>query len=260
MRKNKLRELLQSGSPTLGTRLQSTWPSVVEVVGHTGLFDYVEFLAEYAPYTLSELDNFCRAAELHNLGTMIKIDSEPRQYLAQRAIGAGFESVLFADSRSAEDARQCVRTARPETPTDAGLYGAATRRFAYMGYGGNEEYVQALRDVVVVLMIEKQPAVERLDEILAVGGIDMIQWGPADYSMSIGKPGQRQSPEVKAAERKVIETCLRAGIPPRAEINSPDDAHYYLDLGVRHFSLSSDLSILYNWLKGNGEKLRGLLT
>lgn len=260
MRTNKLRSLLQSGKPTLGTRLQSSWPSMVEVVGHTGLFDYVEFLAEYAPYTLHDLDNFCRAAELYDMGSLIKIDAEPRQYLAQRAIGAGFEGVLFADSRSAEDARQCVRIARPETPEDGGLYGAATRRFAYMGYSGNAEYVQALRDVVVVLMIEKVPAVDHLEEILSVGGIDMVQWGPADYSMSVGAPGQRNSSEVKRTEKRVIETCLRMGIPPRAEIKSPDEASYYLDLGVRHFSLNSDINILFNWLTENGEKLRKMIS
>ncbi len=259
MRPNKLRELLKSGKATLGTRVQSVWPSMVEVIGHTGLFDYVEFLAEYAPHTLPDLENFCRAAELYNLGTMIKIDAEPRAYLAQRAIGAGFQSVLFADCRSADDARECVRVVRPDTPSDAGQYGVAMRRFAFMGYGGTPEYVQALRDVVVVLMVEKGPAVEHLEEILAVGGIDMVQWGPADYAMSIGKPGQRKSPEVMAVERAVIETCLKAGVPPRAEIVTPDEARYYLDLGVRHFSLGNDLAILYNWLNANGEKLRGLM-
>lgn len=259
MRTNKLRSLLQSGKPTLSTRIQSTWPSIVEVVGHTGMFDYVEFLAEYAPYTLHDLDNFCRTAELYNMGSLMKVDAEPRQYLAQRAIGAGFEGILFADSRSAEDARQCVRITRPETPEDGGINGAANRRFAFVGNAGNAEYVRALRDVVVVLMIEKVPAVDRLEEILSVGGIDMIQWGPADYSMSAGVPGQRNSPEVKRTERRVIETCLRMGVPPRAEITTPDEASYYLDLGVRHFSLGSDLAILYSWLKGNGEKLRGMI-
>lgn len=259
MKPNKLRELLKSGKPTLSTRIQNSWPSIVEIIGHTGLFDYVEFLAEYAPYTLFDLENFCRAAELHDLGTMIKIDAEPREYLAQRAIGAGFQGVLFADSRDAGDARQCVRAVKPDTPTDNGLNGAAARRIAFMGYAGSAEYVQALRDAVVVLMIEKRSAVEQLDEILAVGGIDMVQWGPADFSMSVGMPGQRRSPEIKAVEQRVIEACLRAGIPPRAEIVTPDEARYYLDLGVRHFSLGNDLAILYNWLKENGEKLRGLM-
>jgi 2-keto-3-deoxy-L-rhamnonate aldolase RhmA len=198
----------------------------------------------------------CRAAELHGLGTMIKIDQDPRQFLAQRAIGAGFQSVLFADSRTAEDVRECVRIVRPETPEDGGLYGAATRRFSYMGHIGRPEYVQALRDVVVAVMIEKQSAVDELDEILAVPGIDMIQWGPADYAMSIGRPGERRSPEVKAVERRVIQACLGAGIPPRVEINTPDEAAPYLEMGVRHFNLSTDLNILYAWWKEQGQTLR----
>jgi 4-hydroxy-2-oxoheptanedioate aldolase len=108
-------------------------------------------------------------------------------------------------------------------------------------------------------MIEKRPAVDRLEEILSVPGIDMIQFGPADFSMSIGKAGQRRDPQVIAAERKVIETCLRMGIPPRVEIAAPEDAGPYLDMGVRHFSLGSDLSILFGWWKQNGEKLRRML-
>ena len=260
MRSNKLRSLLNSGTPTLGTRLQSSWTSIVEIVGHTGMFDYVEFLAEYAPFTLHDLENMCRAAEVHDLGTMIKVDAEPRQFLAQRAIGAGFQSVLFADCRTVEDVQACIRAVRPDTPEDGGLYGAASRRFAFMGYGGDPDYVQALRDVVVVMMIEKGPAVERLEEILSVPGIDMVQWGGADYSMSVGKAGQRRSPEMKAIEKRVIETCLNKGIPARIEIAIPDDLRYYLDLGVRHFSLSSDIAILFNWWKQNGEQVRKLVS
>ena len=260
MRPNKLRSLLDAGQPTIGTRIHSTWPSIVEAIGHTHLFDYVEFLAEYAPFDLYALDNFCRAVELFDMSAMIKVDQEPRRFLAQLAIGAGFQSVLFADCRSVEDARECVRIVRPETPEDGGYYGAATRRFAYMKYGGGPDYVQALRDVVVVLMIEKKPAVDQLEEILSLGGIDMIQWGPSDYSMSIGRPGARGEPEVKAVERQVIETALRMGVPPRAEIGNVDQARYYLDLGVRHFNLSTDLSILYQWLSQNGESLRKVIS
>jgi 2-keto-3-deoxy-L-rhamnonate aldolase RhmA len=129
-----------------------------------------------------------------------------------------------------------------------------------MGHAGSAEYVQALRDVVVLIMIEKQAAVDRLEEILAVKGIDMIQWGPVDFSMSIGRPGEKNSPEVKAIERKVFETALKMGVPPRAEIASVDQAKYYLDLGVRHFNIGTDLSILFNWWKTNGDELRKIVS
>jgi len=259
MRPNKFRELLKAGKPTFGTRVNNIWPSVVEAIGHTGMFDYVEFLAEYAPFDLHGFDDFCRAAELHDLTAIIKVDQEPRGFLAQRAIGAGFQGVLFADCRSAEDVRQCVRIVRPETPEDDGIHGVGARRFTYMGYGGTPDYVQALRDIVVIIMIEKRAAVEQLEEILLVEGVDMVQWGPSDYSMSIGKPGQRDHPEVKAAERKVFETAIAMGVPPRAEIYSPEQARRFLEMGVRHFNLNADLSILYNWWKTNGAALRQMV-
>ncbi len=240
--------------------MHSTWPSVIEAVGHTGAYDYVEFVAEYGPYDLFAFDDMCRAAELHDLSTMIKVEQEPRGYIAQRAIGSGFQSVLFSDCRSAEEVRECVAIARPDTPEDGGTYGVATRRFSYMGYGGSPDYVQALRDIVVVLMIEKNTAVEQLEEVLSVEGIDMIQWGPSDYSMSVGKAGQGGSPEIVAVERRVMETALSKGIQPRAEIGSPDQARYYLDLGVRHFCIGTDISILYGWWKEKGDDLREVVS
>ena len=128
-----------------------------------------------------------------------------------------------------------------------------------MSYGGGLDYVQALREIVVVLMIEKQAAVENLEEILSVDGIDMVQWGGVDYSMSIGRPGAKLTPEVKAVERHVIETALRLGVPPRAEIGSPDDAEYYLGLGVKDFCIGTDVRTLFNWYQDNGERMNDIL-
>ena len=132
MRPNKLREKLNAGEPTLATHIHTTWPSIVEALGHTGAYDYVEFVAEYGPFDLHDLDNLARAAELWDLGTMIKVDAENRAYVAQRAIGSGFGSVLFADVRDPDDARACVRCVRADAPGDEGTYGVAMRRIAYM--------------------------------------------------------------------------------------------------------------------------------
>jgi len=262
MRENKLRAL-QAGKPTLGTHLHSTWPGMVEAVGHTGVFDYVEFEGEYAPFDLYALENFCRAAELFDMGTMIKVDFEPKRFLAQRAIGAGFESVLFADCRTVRDAEACLRTIRPDTPEDGGDHGVGMRRSTYMLYGGTHEYVQSLRDIVVVLMIEKKQAVGHLEEILSLGGIDMIQWGPADYCMSIGRPGEWNASDVKAVEKEVIKTSLRMGVAPRVaprvEIEDVTEARPYLEMGVRHFCLGTDLLIVHDWLKEQGGILREAL-
>ena len=256
MRPNRLREKLNSGEPTVSTHIHSTWPSVVEAIGHTGQYDYVEFVAEYGPFDLHDLDNLCRTAELYDMGSMIKVDQSHQGFLAQRGIGAGFSSVLFTDCRSADDVRECVRIARPDTPEDKGLYGVATRRHAYMGYGGSPEYVQALRDTVVAIMVEKKGAVDDLEEILSVPGVDMVQWGASDYSMGIGRAGEKDHPEVVAARNRVFEQAVKMGVPPRAEIQSPEQAKEFLDMGVRHFSIGTDITILHGWWRENGENLR----
>jgi 2-keto-3-deoxy-L-rhamnonate aldolase RhmA len=259
VRQNRLRRLISEGRPSIGTHVQSTWPSVVEMIRHTRRFDYVEFSGEYAPYDLYSLDNFCRAAELVGLGAMIKLDQQPRTWLAQRAIGAGFQAVLFADVRSADDARECVRAVRPDTPDGQGTYGAADRRNSYWGQAASADYILSLEEIVVVLMIEKQAAVDNLDEILAVPGVDMIQWGPADYSMSIGRPSGWYDDDVRQVERDVLARCLKAGIPARAEITDPADAAYYLDLGIRDFCIGTDLNILYAWLEARGGELAEII-
>ena len=190
---------------------------------------------------------------------MVKVDWEHRSFVAQRAVGAGFGSVLFADPRSAEDVRSCVRCLQPDTPEHRGTFGVGARRHALPGYGGTPRYVDALDEVVVAVMIEKAEAVEHVDEILAVGGIDMVQWGPADHAMSIGRAGERDSKAVRDAELRVLSACRAAGIPARAEISSPEQARHYLDLGVRHFSLGTDLFTLYDVLKRGGEQLREIV-
>jgi 4-hydroxy-2-oxoheptanedioate aldolase len=256
MKPNKLREKLDAGEPTVSTHILSTWPAEVEAIGHTGLYDYVEFVAEYGSFDLHDLDNLCRAAELYGMGSMIKVDQSHQGFLAQRGIGAGFSSVLFTDARSAEDVRECVREARPDTPDHSGLYGSATRRNTYMGYGGSQAYVDSVADTVVAVMIEKKGAVDELEEILSIPGVDMVQWGGTDYSMSIGKSGQRDIPEVVAVRKRVFEMALDKGVQPRAEIMTVADAQQYLDIGVRHFSIGTDLAILHGWWKENGEGLR----
>ena len=61
MKENKIRALLNEGMPTTSTRIWSTWPFYTEIIGETANFDYVEFVAEYAPFTHADLENIARA-------------------------------------------------------------------------------------------------------------------------------------------------------------------------------------------------------
>lgn len=160
MTENRLRQLLNEGKPSLSTRIWSTWPFYTECVGATGNYDYMEFVAEYAPFDQCDLENIARAA------------------------------------------------------------------------------------------------MDNIEEICVVPGVDMVQFGPSDYCMSRGWDRTGHTEEFKAAERRMIEVALRHGVQPRCEINTPEEAQYYIDLGVRHFSLGDQLAKLKELWAHEGAKMR----
>ncbi|HDM44908.1 MAG TPA: 2,4-dihydroxyhept-2-ene-1,7-dioic acid aldolase [Candidatus Bathyarchaeota archaeon] len=259
MMENKLRVLLEKGEPTVGTHIHVVWPGVTELIGHTGMVDYVEFTSTYAPYDLHDLDNLARAAELVGMASMIKIDQQPRVYLAERALAAGIQNILFADVRTVEDAEEAVKAVKAEPRGINGVRMCRTVGYVFCK-GSIADLAKWYDQAVVALMIEKKSAVENLEEILSVDGIDMVQFGPGDYSMSIGHPGMLDHPKVKEAELKTIKTALKMDVRPRAEIDSPKEAERYIKLGVRDFCMGIDMLILYEWIKNNGRELRRLLS
>lgn len=261
MKQNRLRLLLNEGKPTLGTHVISPWPGVVEIIGHSGMFDYVEYVGEYSPYSFEQMDNFGRAIELFpQMSSMMKVEEHARGFVAPRAIDSGIQNVLFTDCRTAEDVCACIATIRAETPEAGGNHGAGMRRnVGYILEGGSKAWAEAMNEVVIAIMIEKKTAMDNLDAILAVEGVDMLQFGPSDYSVSMGMPGQGRHPDIQADHRLMIEKSLAAGVHPRIEIGSFEQAQPWLDLGVRHFCIGWDIRTLFTWCKTQGAAMRELL-
>jgi len=265
MRSNKLRELIKKGKPSIGIRMIVSSPEIIEIFGYTGMIDYVEFVGEYASWDLHDLENIARATELFDMSSMMKVDQNNKAFIAQRSLGVGIQNILFTDLRSVEDVKECVKIVKPETPEDKGINGCHMRRsVGYLIEDGSKEYVKAIRDSVIAIMIEKKDAVINLEEILSQDGIDMIQFGPGDYSMSLGIPGEGSHPKVKEAEIEAIKMAIKKGIRPRVELDFSvkyclKSIKEYIQMGVIDFHLPSDLNIIFDWAKENGNELRKML-
>lgn len=257
MRHNRVREIFNSDELLLDTRMHSPWGNEVDMIGCTAL-NTVQVVAEYGALETLDFENLCRAAEANNLGKIIKIDSAGQELRVQRAIGAGFEAVVFVDVHDRAEAEECVRIIRASTPGDDGLNPVRLVRAFYPGYGGTQAYIEQLRDIVVILMIEKAEAVENLDAILDVEGIDGIIWGPGDYWQSMGQPEKRGTDEDRAIQTHVHRTALDRGVEPIVEINSFDQAAPWLDMGIRMFSLGTTVSILHKYWREHGDGVREL--
>ena len=263
---NLLRELIKKDKPTLGTRILGSWPAFVELVGQTGFFDYVEFVAEYGPWDLYDLENIATACKAYKISSMIKIDEVPRTYIAQKALQSGIENLLFVNIRNVNDAQESINAVRAEPKGKMSI-----GNFKVGGYVFDKFSIYDFRkfteDAVVAFMIEKKSALDHLEEILSLDGLDMVQFGPWDYGLSIGLSGKKGSPwglnhpKVKEAELKTIKTAIKFDKRPRVELSDVNEnlIKQDMDLGVKDFSLGTDISILYNFWKNKGGEFRKLL-
>ena len=260
MKENKLRKYLNEGKPLISTRLWSTDPVFYEAVGQTGQFEYVEFVAEYAPYDFKDFPNIARACELNDMGSMIKVDFQGRALVAQKAVQAGFQSIMFVDHRTPEQVEESVNLMKPLIPGSTGVFGYPNARYiGNQSHIATPDHVKRLQDIVLCFMIEKADAVDSIDEICSIPGVDMIQFGPGDFSMSKGWNRAEKAAELKKIEEHLIEVAIKHGVRPRAEIVNPADAAWYLERGVKDISLGDQMAKLKAFWNGQGKELRGMV-
>lgn len=259
---NRLREILNNNGTSIATRISSRWGLITELAGYGQCYDYIEYLAEYAPLQTEDYENLSRACELHNMGSILKVDFQNRFWTAQKALAAGMQGILFTDCKTPAEIEECIYMTMPDTPEYGGRFGYPSYR--WIGYHPNQsqmDYAKMVADCVRLFMIEKKEAVDHIEEICRIPGVDMIQFGPSDYSMSCGK--NAAAPDWidcrKEAERHCIRVALEHGVQPRCEIESVQDAQYYMDLGVKHFCLGDQVKILRNWWTENGNALKALV-
>jgi 2-keto-3-deoxy-L-rhamnonate aldolase RhmA len=261
MKKNKLREILKAGRPSLGTRISAQWPMIAELVGNSGNFDYIEYVAEYSPFDQYDLENIPRACELTEMGSMIKVDLQNREYIAQKAIASGFQAILFTDHKTPEEVRHSISIVKADEPSSGGRFGYPNRRFiGCQPYLSQLDHVKRVNEIVICFMIEKKETMDNIEEICSIPGVDMVQFGPSDYSMSMGKNASTIKDDCKTAEHKMIDVALKHGVQPRCEIfGNPDEVKYYLDLGVKHICYGDEIKVYFAFLQKEGSYMRGIV-
>ena len=194
-------------------------------------------------------------------GMVMRTQTSANQVRALEKYGAPMRAIFPGRCFRFEDVDACHRCVAPDTPDAGGMMGVKLRRPALSSYD-TESYLADLESVVVAMMIEKNVAVENLDEILeraVAKGVDMTQWGPADFGFSRGQPGLMTTPEIKPFEELVIRKSLEYGIHPRIEIGAVEQAKRYIDLGVRHFCIGWDRHLYRAALADLGGGMKKLL-
>ena len=212
---NPIKQKLKAGRATVGTWIEMNNPDISEQLSMLG-FDWLVFDAEHGLFTMPDIQRMMQAMNSRaNCLPLVRIAANEPVYF-KWALDMGACGVIVPSVNSAEEALNVVRSCK--YPPD-GIRGCGPRRAS--GYFSEvADYVKrANDDVLVVIMIETQEALNNLDEILSVKGVDVAFIGPDDLSLNLGIFQQKHRPEFIAAVRRVLDACRKHDVAPGMHCN-----------------------------------------
>jgi 2-keto-3-deoxy-L-rhamnonate aldolase RhmA len=195
------RELLLGTMVTLGDA------AVAEILAEIR-FDWLFVDGEHGPYDTSGLLNILRAAGSRTACVVRVAAAEEARIKCVLDLGAA--GVIVPMVNTVEQAAAVVQAARY---SPLGSRGVGLARAHGYGLGFRDYVATANERVAVIVQAEHYLAVQNIERIVQVPGIDAVQLGPYDLAASMGKMGQVDDPEVVAAIDHVIATCTKADIP-----------------------------------------------
>ena len=208
MRTNKLLANMRAGRRTSVCQLAFPSAPLIELMGRAGL-DCVALDGEHGTFTPENLDDMCRVTELVGLTPIARVPNIELSTI-QGYLDRGILGIMGPGIDSADDARKLVNACRYPPLGKRGI-GGAPRWVNYENVAGPEQIEEANAQILVVAFLEHIDAMQNLDEIAAVEGIDAYYVGPADTALSLGFPGQIEHPRVKEFESRAREAAHARG-------------------------------------------------
>ncbi len=208
MRENPLKAKLQAGETLVGSFHPFPAPGIVEIFGLVG-FDFVIIDAEHGPSSVESLEAQVRAADAVNLPVVVRIaENTPQNIL--RHLDTGVLGVQLPMVNTADQARAVVASVKYPPVGRRGLAGMRANGYGLLGNLGDYTRM-ANANMLVAVQVETQEAIDNLDEILKVEGIDIAFIGPNDLATSLGYPGESANPKVLEVIDGLVKRIHAAG-------------------------------------------------
>ena len=244
----QLRQAMRGGSAVFGTMVTLVcnlrWAAVYGRLG----FDYVIVDTEHAPAGLAAA--FLAAG----ICPIVRVPTADA-HAAIMALDTGFHGVLVPHCETAAEVRAVVGAAR-RRPLEGALHAGAPDPGAFPS-DDTRRYLERRNDVVVIAGIESVPAVQNLEEILQVDGIDAIFIGPKDLSVSLGIPDEYTHPRFLETVERIITTSQRRGIPAGGHWLVAEQVDYWMARGSRFILYSTDARALAEGYRAALDRFRG---
>ena len=239
---NRMKQALKDGQSVLGTMVvEIRQPAVMQLLKNAG-YDFIIIDNEHGPFNIETIADLSRAAKQIGLTPLVRVPDLFYPFLAQ-SLDSGAQGVMVPRIFNADQVREAVQIVRYPPLGRRGC--ALARGFTNFNSGPVAEVMAEANDEnVLIIQIETAEAVENIDEITGVPGMDIALVGPNDLSIALGVPGQMDSPRLHMAIEKVIEACRKNNVVPALHINSIEWGTHWAKKGMRMLSLFSEAGLL----------------
>lgn len=252
---NPVKRKLAAGEPVFAITITVNSVDIAAHAACTG-FDFLWVEMEHSPITLETLRNIVLATRGLPAVPFARVPVN-EIWTAKRVLDAGVHGVIFPFTSSPELAAQAVAACRYPP---AGRRGSGAG-LATFGWPAENYHDSADENVMVIAIIEEARAVERIDEIAATPGVDVLFIGTSDLSFSLGLRGDQKHPSLADAIARVAAAGKRHGKALGRPGGTPEQVAQYMDQGFRLFQASTDIRLMEagarDLLGGVGRALAG---
>jgi 2-dehydro-3-deoxyglucarate aldolase/4-hydroxy-2-oxoheptanedioate aldolase len=248
---NPFRRRLSQPAAPLGSWLMSGTSSTAEALGRAG-FDWLLVDLEHVPMDEKDTLGVLQAIAGTDACAVVRLAAnEPT--LFKRALDMGAQTVMVPFVDSADAARRAVSYAKYPPQGVRGF--AAVHRAS--GYGTARDYARRANDsVFTIIQLETPAALQALEDIAAVPGVDALFLGPGDLAANMGHIGDIAHPQVQAVITEVARRCRDIGKPCGIVGPTPEMVTRFVELGYAFVAVASDMGMLMRQASAYIEAIR----
>jgi 2-keto-3-deoxy-L-rhamnonate aldolase RhmA len=236
-----LKKKLKNGAIAIGTWVTINHPDVVDILSELP-FDWLVFDMEHAPLEVSDVEILMMPLRNTKTAPIVRVPWND-MVIIKRVLDIGAEGILVPWVNTKEEAEAAIRyTSYPPK----GVRGVGPRKAVRYGFRPFLDYYNKFErdERVIIVQVETSKALENLEDILSVSGIDVAYIGPMDLSVNLGIPLQYDNPVFVEAVNKVLKICMKYDVVPGIHTFTIEQLKKYSEMGFRFMAIGSDTSLL----------------
>lgn len=237
--RNAFKHAIARGELQIGLWCSLCSPITAEIVCHSG-FDWLLLDTEHSPNEVPDVLSQLQAVQAGCASPIVR-PAWNDIVLIKRFLDIGAQSLLIPFVQTAEEARRAVEATRYPPDGIRGITGSgrASR------YGRVTNYLKnATQEICLLVQVETKSALDRIEEIASVDGIDGIFIGPNDLAASFGHIGNWAHPEVQSALEDAVRRLKKIGKPAGILTPNEEEAKRFIQWGYTFVAVGADLGLL----------------